>query len=107
MAKQNPASAWVLEGRLHGEKEWGHYWTFTSILIDEVNGTPLKTRMGLDNRFDLGKVRAESSLAYHRKMFSETQEFRVVLKDDWSPVDEVDVEYVFKGKTRKISRSRD
>ena len=23
MAKQNPASAWVLEGRLHGEKELG------------------------------------------------------------------------------------
>jgi hypothetical protein len=39
-------------------------------------------------------------------MFGETQEFRVVLKDDWSPVDEVGVEYVFKGKTRKISRSR-
>ena len=42
MIKQNAASAWVLEGRLHGEKEWGHYWTFTSILIEEVNGMPLK-----------------------------------------------------------------
>ena len=104
MAKQNTASAWVLEGRLHGEKEWGHYWTFTSILIEEVNGNPLMTKMGIDNRFDIGKARAESMLAYHRKTFSGTQEFRLVLKDDWSPVDEVDVEYVFKGKTRKISR---
>ena len=102
MAKQNTASAWVLEGRLHGEKEWGHYWTFTSILIEEVNGNPLMTKMGIDNRFDIGKARADSALAYHRKTFSETQEFRLVLKDDWSPVDEVDVEYVYKGKTRKI-----
>ena len=53
MAKQNTASAWVLEGRLHGEKEWGHYWTFTSILIEEVNGKPLMTKMGIDNRFDI------------------------------------------------------
>ena len=102
MAKQNTASAWVLEGRLHGEKEWGHYWTFTSILIEEVNGNPLMTKMGIDNRFDIGKARADSALAYHRKTFSETQEFRLVLKDDWSPVDEVGVEYVYKGKTRKI-----
>ena len=102
MAKQNSASAWVLEGRLHGEKEWGHYWTFTSTLIEEVNGNPLMTKMGIDNRFDIGKARADSALAYHRKTFSETQEFRLVLKDDWSPVDEVDVEYVYKGKTRQI-----
>ena len=102
MAKQNTASAWVLEGRLHGEKEWGHYWTFTSILIEEVNGNPLMTKMGIDNRFDIGKARAESMLAHHRKTFGETQEFRLVLKDDWSPADEVDVEYVYKGKTRKI-----
>tara|TARA_R100000030_G_C3143092_1_gene96235 strand:- start:152 stop:460 length:309 start_codon:yes stop_codon:yes gene_type:complete len=102
MAQQNTASAWVLEGRVHGEEEWGHYFSFTSILIDECNDTPLKTRMGLDNRFDLGKARAESSLSYHRRAFGETQEFRVVLKNDWSPVDEVGVEYVFKGKTRKI-----
>ena len=102
MAKQNTASAWVLEGRLHGEKEWGHYWTFTSILIEEVNGNPLMTKMGIDNRFDIGKARSESMRAHHRKTFGETQEFRLVLKDDWSPVDEVDVEYVYKGKTRKI-----
>ena len=102
MAKQNTASAWVLEGRLHGEKEWGHYWTFTSILIEEVNGNPLMTKMGIDNRFDIGKARAESMLAHHRKTFGETQEFRLVLKDAWSPVDEVDVEYVYKRKTRKI-----
>ena len=102
MAKQNTASAWVLEGRLHGEKEWGHYWTFTSILIEEVNGNPLLPSSGIDDRFDIGKARADSMLAHHRKMFGETQEFRLVLKDDWSPVDEVDVEYVYKGKTRKI-----
>ena len=96
----NFASSWVLEGRVLKAKEWGHYYHFSSILIEECNGTPLCTKMGMDNTFDLGYVRAQAALNHHRKMFGSTQEFRVVLKE--GHFDEVGKEFTFKGLAQRV-----
>jgi hypothetical protein len=104
MTDTNAASVWVVESKLletaDKEYEWGDCMSFTSILMEECNGEPLFTRMGLDNTFDLGYVRAVEYAHRMGKMYSATQYFRVVLKN--STFDKVEEEFVFKGKTRNL-----
>lgn len=98
----NAASVWAVQSKLleevDKEYEWGDCQSFTSILIDECNGSRLD--LGTDNTFDLGYVRAQASLNYHRKMFSSTQEFQIVLKK--GRFDEVGKEFTFKGLAQTV-----
>jgi len=94
----NAASVWAVQSRLHKTKDWGDCISFASILIEECNGSRLD--VGTDNTFDLGYVRAQAALNYHRKMFGGSQEFQVVLKKGW--FENVGKEFTFKGLAQKV-----
>jgi len=63
----NAASVWAVQSKLletaEKEHEWGDVMSYTSILIDECNGSRLDE--GEDHTFDLGYVRAQAALNYH------------------------------------------
>ncbi len=98
----NAASVWAVQSKLletaDKEHEWGDCMSFTSILIDECNGSRLD--LGTDNTFDLGYVRAVEYASRMGKLYAATQYFRVVLKKGW--FDEVGKEFTFKGLAQKV-----
>ena len=96
----NAASVWAVQSKLleTSDEDWGDCQSFTSILIEECNGSRLD--LGTDNTFDLGYVRAQASLNYHRKMFSSTQEFQIVLKE--GHFDNLGKEFTFKGLAQTV-----
>jgi len=98
----NAASVWAVQSKLletsDKEYEWGDIISFTSILIDECNGSRLDEAE--DNRFDLGYVRAVEYASRMGKLYAATQYFRVVLKK--GRFDEVGKEFTFKGLAQTV-----
>ncbi len=96
----NAASVWAVQSKMleEGDEDWGDCQSFCSILIQECNGNRLD--LGTDETFDLGYIRAQASLNYHRKMFSSTQEFQIVLKE--GHFDILGKEFTYKGLAQKV-----
>jgi hypothetical protein len=98
----NAASVWAVQSKLletaDKEHEWGDIMSFTSILIDECNGSRLDE--GEDQTFDLGYLKAFEFASRMGKLYSSTQYFRVVLKE--GRFGEVGKEFTFKGLAQKV-----
>ena len=98
----NAASVWAVQSKLlekvDKEYEWGDIISFTSILIEECNGSRLDEAE--DNRFDLGYVRAVEYASRMGKLYAATQYFQVVLKK--GRFGEVGKEFTFKGLAQKV-----
>jgi hypothetical protein len=99
----NAASVWAVQSKLLKQPirntSGGICMSFTSILIDECNGS----------RLDEGRptpsiwVTCSSALSYASRMgklYSSTQEFQVVLKE--GRFGEVGKEFTFKGLAQKV-----
>ena len=98
----NAASVWAVQSKMletsEKEYEWEDIMSFTSILIDECNGSRLDE--GEDQTFDLGYVRAVEYASRMGKLYAATQYFRVVLKK--GRFDKVGKEFTFKGLAQKV-----